>query len=192
MRGTPSRYSPILSMFYIRSIVRSELLYFLFSVVAVLGLAISPAQAQQGTVTGTVVEADEQAPLPSVNVGLAGTSLGAATDENGRFTISDVPVGTYTVEASLVGYETVRRQIEVRTSETTTLNIRLSQKSVELSGITVRDRRGGYVAEEVTSATKIGAPLTEISQSVSVITRDQLASKGFDRLSESLRYTSGV
>ena len=59
---------------------------------AALGLAAGPAQAQQGTVTGTVVEADGEESLPSVNVGLAGTSLGAATDERGRFTISDVPV----------------------------------------------------------------------------------------------------
>jgi len=160
--------------------------------VAALGLAAGPAQAQQGTVTGTVVEADGAAPLPAVNVGLAGTSLGAATDETGRFTISNVPVGTYTVEASLVGYETVEREITVRTSEITTLTIRLSQESVELSGITVRDRRGGYVAEEVTSGNKIGAPLTETPQSVSVITRDQLAARGVDRVSEALRYTSGT
>lgn len=160
--------------------------------VALLCAAAVPAHAQQGTVTGIVVEADGNDPLPSVNVGLAGTSLGAATDESGRFTIPDVPVGTYRVEASLVGYETIERAITVRTSEITTLTIRLSQQSVELSGITVRDRRGGYVAGEVTSATKIGAPLTETPQSVSVITRDQLAAKGYDRLSEALRYASGA
>lgn len=152
-----------------------------------------PAYAQQGIVTGTVVAADsDEKPLPSVNVGITGSSLGAATDESGRFTIPEVPVGTYTVKASLVGYETVERQIEVRTSETTALNIRLSQKSVELGGITVTDRRGGYVSDEVASATKIGVPLTETPQSVSVITRNQLAAKGVDRLSEALRYTPGV
>jgi len=164
----------------------------LVATLAVLVAGALPAHAQQGTVTGTVVGADSEGPLPSVNVGLEGTALGAATNEAGRFTITEVPVGTYTVKASLVGYETVERQIEVRTSETTTLTVRLSQTSVELGGITVTDRRGGYVAEEISSGNKIGAPLTETPQSVSVITRDQLAAKGVDRLSEALRYTPGV
>jgi len=155
-------------------------------------MAAVPAAAQTGTITGRVTGAESGDALPAVNVGLTATSLGAATDESGRFTIPEVPVGTYTVEASLVGYETVERQLEVRTSETTTLTIRLSQKSVELGGITITGRRGGYVSEEVTSATKIGAALTETPQSVSVITRDQLDARGVDRLSEALRYTSGV
>ncbi|WP_158666535.1 TonB-dependent siderophore receptor [Salinibacter altiplanensis] len=158
-----------------------------------LGLAGPPdARAQTGRVEGRVVEAETGNPLRSVNVGLRGTSIGTAVQADGSFVFDDVPVGTYTVEASLVGYETAEREIEVRTSETTTLTIRLSQKSVELSGITVTDRRGGYVAEEVASGNKIGAPLAETPQSVSVITRDQLAAKGVDRLSEALRYTPGV
>jgi iron complex outermembrane receptor protein len=162
------------------------------SVVAIVFVAALPVQAQEGTVTGTVVDADTEDPLPAVNVGLAGTPLGTATDETGRFSISDVPEGTYTVEASLVGYETVERSVDVETGKTTTLRITLSQESVELGGITVTGQRGGYVAGEVTSATKTGAPLSETPQSVSVITRDQLAAKGFDRLSEALRYESGV
>ena len=125
-------------------------------------------------------------------MGIADTPLGAATTDDGRFTIADVPVGTYTLKASLVGYSTITREVRVRTGETTTLKIRLSQESVELSGITITGREGGYVPDEITGATKIGAPITETSQSVSVITRDQLAAKGYDRLSEALRYTSGV
>lgn len=120
------------------------------------------------------------------------TPLGAATDEQGRFSIPDVPVGTYTVQASLVGYRTVEREIQVETDETTTFKIELSQESVELSSITVTDQRGGYVASEISSSNKIGASLTETPQSVSVITRDQLAARGVDRLSEALRYTPGV
>ncbi len=160
--------------------------------VALLCVAALPTHAQEGTITGTVVGADSGEPLPAVNVGIVDTPLGAATDEQGRFTISDVPVGSYTVEASLVGYRTVEREIQVETDETTTLEIELSQESVELSTITVTDQRGGYVAREVSSANKIGAPLTETPQSVSVITRDQLAARGVDRLSEALRYTPGV
>lgn len=162
------------------------------SVIALFALLGGPVQAQQGTVTGKVLDANSDNPLPSVNVGLTGTALGAATGQDGRFRITDVPVGEYTVKASLVGYKTVERDITVRTNETTTLTVKLSQKSVELSGITVTDRRGGYVTDEITSATKTGAPLEETPQSVSVVTRDQLAAQGVDRVTEALRYTSGT
>lgn len=164
----------------------------LVGVLVILSVCSVPAQAQKGTITGTVVGADSGEPLPAVNVGIVNTPLGAATSEQGTFTIADVPVGVYTVQASLVGYSTVEREIQVETDETTTFKIELSQESVELSSITVTDQRGGYVANEISSANKIGAPLTETPQSVSVITRDQLAARGVDRLSEALRYTPGV
>jgi iron complex outermembrane receptor protein len=158
----------------------------------VVGMVVPSAHAQEGTLTGTVIGADSEEPLPSVNVGIVDTPLGAATGENGRFRITDVPVGTYTVKANLVGYSDVEREVQVRTGQTTTLRIRLSQESVELSGITVTGRRGGYVTDEITSATKTGAPLSETPQSVSVVTRDQLAALGVDRLTQALRYTAGT
>lgn len=156
-------------------------------------LAFAPcAYAQTGTITGRVVEAQSEAALAGANVGLAGTARGAATDPNGRFVITGIPAGTYTIEASLVGYLTAEHTIQVRANETAALRVALSKDTIELSGITVTGRRGGYVADDVTSANKIGAALTETPQSVSVITRDQLAVKGVDRLSEALRYTPGV
>jgi iron complex outermembrane receptor protein len=172
--------------------MRTPLIRTFFVAAVIMLLAALPARAQEGTITGTVVGADTGEPLPAVNVGVVGTPLGAATTEDGRFTISGVPVGTYTVQASLVGYSTVEREIEVETDEITTLEIELSQKSVELGAIRVTGRRGGYVTDEVSSANKIGAPLTETPQSVSVITRDQLAARDVGRLSEALRYTPGV
>ncbi len=163
-------------------------------VVLVLGTAVTamPGKAQEGEITGTVVQSKDEEPLPSVNVRIQKQSLGAVTDEKGRFRISKVPEGTHVVKASLVGYSTATKNVRVHPGETTSLNIRLSQKSVELSGITVTEETENYVPEEVTSVTKIGAPISETPQSVSVVTSDQLAVRSVDRLSESLRYTPGV
>jgi len=164
----------------------------LLLLIAMLVVGTSPVVAQTGTITGAVVDAESGDALPAVNVGLVDTPLGAATDSTGRFTVSGVPVGRYTVRATLVGYLTAERTIRVRTDETTTLQIELSQQAVELGSITITGRRGGYVADEALSATKIGAARTEIPQSLSIITRDQLAARGVGRLSEALRYAPGV
>lgn len=70
--------------------------------------------AQTGTVTGTVVESPSGRPLASVTVALrTGTDTarvaGGTTDATGRFRITGVRPGSYALQASLLGYATVRR-----------------------------------------------------------------------------------
>ena len=79
----------------------------LFGIVSLLVASFAVAAAQNGTITGTVMDRVSNEPLPSANVLVLGTSLGASTDPDGNFTIREVPVGTYQVRATLVGYEPV-------------------------------------------------------------------------------------
>ncbi len=80
--------------------------------VAALWLA-QPALAQQtdtvpvtvtGTVTGTVVSESTGVPMEGAQVTISGTSQSATVDENGRFTITGVAPGTYTVDVTLPGF----------------------------------------------------------------------------------------
>lgn len=58
-----------------------------------------------GKIAGFITDAKTGEPLPGVNVVLKGTSMGAATDIEGYYVILNVPPGTYTLEASFVGYK---------------------------------------------------------------------------------------
>ncbi len=60
-----------------------------------------------GKVTGVITDAATKEPLIGASVSLVGTSMGAVTDEKGRYTISNVPVGTYTLRITTVGYAAV-------------------------------------------------------------------------------------
>lgn len=60
-----------------------------------------------GKITGVVTDAETQQPLVGVTVSVQGTTWGAITDADGRYSILNVPVGTYTVVMSAVGYSTV-------------------------------------------------------------------------------------
>jgi TonB-linked SusC/RagA family outer membrane protein len=71
------------------------------------------AQATQGTVTGTVVEAESRTPMAAVNVRVAGTNLQTLSDDQGRFSIRDVPFGPRTIEARRLGYKPARMQVDV-------------------------------------------------------------------------------
>lgn len=80
---------------------------------AVLMLIVAGAFAQ-GTVTGKVVDADDEA-LPGANIVLKGTTNGVITDVNGSFKI-DVPENTGTLTVSFIGYESVSVKFDLAQS----------------------------------------------------------------------------
>ena len=62
---------------------------------ALLLLAPGALLAQGGRVVGTISDAESKAGLPSAQVTLVGTGRGASTDAEGRYTIYNVPTGSY-------------------------------------------------------------------------------------------------
>jgi outer membrane cobalamin receptor len=92
--------------------------------------------AQTGMIEGRVVDASST-PLPGANVGVDGTTLGAATDDEGRFTITSVPVGRQVLRVSLVGYETAEDTVDVVAGQTTQVAIRLAETTLEMGSVVV-------------------------------------------------------
>ena len=70
-------------------------------------LAVGAAFAQTGTIRGFVYEAASGEPVIFTNVVLNGTTNGSATDENGFFSIANVPLGSYTVKVTNIEYDTL-------------------------------------------------------------------------------------
>ena len=80
------------------------------------------------SVSGTVTDTDGNS-LTGANVALEGTALGASTDDNGAYAISDVIPGTYSVVASYIGYESETKSVTV--SETgATVNFSLASSAL--------------------------------------------------------------
>lgn len=73
-------------------------------------LTVLCALAQNKTVTGTVLSASDDEPLPSASVRAVGTTLGVTTDLDGNFTLS-VPQSAKQLEVSYVGYESQKVDI---------------------------------------------------------------------------------
>ncbi|OQX95647.1 hypothetical protein B6I21_04310, partial [candidate division KSB1 bacterium 4572_119] len=85
-----------------------------------------------GKITGKIVDKDTGEPLPGVNVMLKGTMMGAATDINGIYIMLNVPIATYTVEATYIGYKTVSiSNIRVHADLTTEVNFDLPTTVLE-------------------------------------------------------------
>jgi len=86
----------------------------------------------KGKIAGKVLDADNGLPLPGTNVLVVGTSLGAATDQNGDFYILNLTPGTYSVKAQMMGYESVIvEDIRVSVNRTSTVEIHLKRTVLE-------------------------------------------------------------
>lgn len=83
--------------------------------------------ATTGKITGRVVDQETKDPLPAVNVIVVGTNLGAATDMNGEYFILNVPAGTYSLRAEMIGYTPmIVQEVQVKVDLTTRQNFELS------------------------------------------------------------------
>ncbi len=69
-------------------------------------LICSQSIFSQRIVKGRVISEETKKPLPSVSVFLDNTSIGAVTNEQGLFTLNQVPSGKFRLVATSVGYET--------------------------------------------------------------------------------------
>ncbi len=109
-----------------------------------------------GKINGVVIDAETREPLPGAVITMLGTSMGANTDLDGRYTISNVPVGTYTVQAKMMGYETQNiTGIKSIMDLTTPVNFRLKSTIIEMEGTVVKGDRGVIqVRADITSTTK--------------------------------------
>ncbi len=70
------------------------------------------SMTQQSTITGRIKSSEGEF-LSFANIAILGTSLGTSADENGLFTLANVPPGQYKVVASYVGYEANLKKVEI-------------------------------------------------------------------------------
>ncbi len=109
-----------------------------------------------GKIAGRVTDAKTGEGIPFANVIIEGTTLGAATNLEGYYTIINVPPGTYTVRASVVGYETkVVTNVRVNIDLTTRLDFELREKTVELEQEVVVTATRPLIQKDLTASTSV-------------------------------------
>jgi len=105
-------------------------------------------QAQDGLITGKVVQEGTTKPIPRASVFLGNSSVGSATGEDGTFTLSGVRLGQYTLVVKVLGYEDYTKTVLVG-REPIRLNIEMVQKPMMLREVVISseaDWRKNYEA----------------------------------------------
>ena len=126
-------------------------------VVAVTVLLPNPAAGQEGAITGQVRHARTDAPLDGVQVYLDEGEIGGLTRDNGRYRLTGVAPGTYTLRAERIGFEAGTRRVTVEAGGSATVDFRLREAALNLDQIVVTGTAGG------SQARAIGNPVSQVS-----------------------------
>jgi hypothetical protein len=121
---------------------------------AVLFMAAAAMAQNTGSISGTVNDAKGE-PLIGANVLVKGTALGAASAQNGAYSVFSVPPGEYTVTASFIGYKSNSQTVTVGAGATATAAFVLVEDVLGLSEVVV---------------TGVVNPASKIESSVSIST----------------------
>ena len=76
-------------------------------------ISLSYGFSQTGVIKGFVYDATNGEPVRFCMVQLEGTSMGAITDNNGGFIINKIPIGSFVVKVSILGYTTLTESINI-------------------------------------------------------------------------------
>jgi iron complex outermembrane recepter protein len=129
---------------------------FLISLSALFLFASISAEAQSGTITGTVKDASGN-PLSSASVTLEGKKQGTTTNAAGSYSLSVSP-GEYTLLVSFVGQGTQKAKVNVADGGTVVQDFTLTSFS-DLTGVVVIGSR----SRTVRSSTSTPAPVDVIT-----------------------------
>jgi len=150
-------------------------LLFLLLLIPCLVLAQS-----SGKIAGYVADSETGEPLPGVNVLIDGTIMGSATDIDGYYVILNVPVATYTIRASYIGYQEVEIQnLRISADLTTEANFELTTTSLEIEEAIVVMAERPLVQKNVTS-------------SISLVTGDEIEKLPIRGMANIATLTAGV
>ena len=111
--------------------------------------------AQVGSIRGFVYEESSGEPAMFSNVVLDGTKIGTVTDANGFFNLSQVPVGTYTINVSYIGFDAISSSVEVIPNKINNEKFYLKESSIQLNTIQLSAERQEAKTSVNTSVVKL-------------------------------------
>ena len=127
---------------------------------------------QGGTVTGRVTDSLSGQGIAVATVTVVGTGLSARSAEDGRYRITEVPVGEHTIRVIRIGYTAVTKPVTVLPDQEATLDFALTPQATQLEevvaigyGTTERRELTGAVSS-VTAEQVASAPVTSVDQAL--------------------------
>jgi outer membrane receptor protein involved in Fe transport len=107
-------------------------------VIILLGINNFLTAQTSGSVSGKITDNKTNEELIGANVLINGTSIGASTDIDGFYRVSNIPAGIYDLKISYISYQTiVIEKIEIKAGTDLQINVSLDPAAAELQEVVV-------------------------------------------------------
>jgi len=138
----------------------------------------------KGKIIGKVINKGSQRNLIGANILIEENLLGAASDVEGRFEISNLPVGNYTIKISYVGFQTIFiPDVLVRSDRITFMTVELTETPVQGHQVVVEDNyfqsneihqtsHTHFSSEEIRRAATLGGDISRIINGLPSLSND--------------------
>jgi outer membrane receptor for ferrienterochelin and colicins len=122
---------------------------------------LAAVQAQKTTnanITGHVLDKKTQEHLGYVTIGIKGTTIGTVSDATGHYRLNNLPLGTFTIIASFVGYESQEQVINAEKGKTVEINFELAEKTLLLDQVVVSASKSEVNRQEAATIVNVVTP----------------------------------
>ena len=111
-------------------------------IILFFSLSTAAFAQESGTLRGTIKDAKTKEDIIGATILVQGINKGAATDINGFFSFAKLPVGSYSLKISYVGYESkIYEGVKVENGQVTDLNLSIEEASSNLAEVKVVAQR---------------------------------------------------
>lgn len=111
--------------------------------------------AQSNKLEGTV--SFENSPLELANVTINELKIGVSTDRKGVFSLGSIPEGTFVVEVSILGFETIKEKMTFKNGQVIKKRFEMTPSDMSLDEVVVVDIQSGLNTRTPYSIAKIDA-----------------------------------
>jgi outer membrane receptor for ferrienterochelin and colicins len=116
-------------------------------------LLVLPFYLMASEISGTIKDKNTGDPLSFVNVFFEGTDVGTTTNEDGYFSIANLPFNEGMLNASIIGYEPFTKELNLPISSP--LKINLEKTLIEMSSIVITGTRTERYLKDVPVTTQV-------------------------------------
>ena len=149
--------------------------HYIISAIAIISffaqnaLAFPIENTGKTSISGSVIDSKTKEPLPAVTIYFPEIKSGALTDDDGNFSIQNLPMSRLTVQVSLIGYEAISKVVDLKS--TNSIKFELSESITEISEIVITGQPG-VIEQKRTPAPISVVPKTELLENTSTNIRN--------------------
>lgn len=133
----------------------------------------------QNELKGTVIDAKSGKPLQGVNINIPNSNIGTVTGEDGKYSITNIPIGDYSVKATYVGYASKTKKIRFKKNSVVNWDIQMEYSA-------------SLMDEIVITATKSEQRISKVPNKVHSLSAESIEAIPVHTIDDVFKMASGV